>query len=103
MSNSGILISPILINLLQSREGKHRAQGRTAITELIMDPKRVGQSECTKEREKQRIAKGMRELAGIFGKLKNSFLLKSSPYMRYKWDSHNAEDVHSTVDCGPRI
>lgn len=45
MSNSGMLISPILINLLQSREGMHRAQGRTAITELIMDPKRVGQSE----------------------------------------------------------
>lgn len=78
MSNSVMLISLILINLPQSREGKHGAQGHTAITELIMDPKRVGQSECAKEIEKQRIAKGMRVLAGIFGKLKYSLLLKSS-------------------------
>lgn len=98
MSNSGMLISPILINLPQSREGMHRAQGRTAITELIMDPKRVGQSEWARERE---IAKRMRALAGITRNLRTAVSWS-------KWDISGILTIQKTLtvplqfdtDCG---
>lgn len=62
----------------RAERGSTGHRGAQQSQNSLWTPKRLGQSEWATEREKDRIAKGMRVLAGISGKLKNSLLLKSS-------------------------